>query len=129
MAAARAALASIIRREHLRLGLDLLVLGGVVTASVWYGVAGSLGAQLAAVSLTGFAAFGLALRARSEQRLSGRVRALTRRNSHIGTALDSMSQGLCMFDAEKRLIVCNERYAELYRLAPELMQPGTPFRK
>ncbi len=34
-----------------------------------------------------------------------------------------------MFDAEKRLIVCNTRYAELYRLSPDLMQPGTPFRK
>ena len=30
------------------------------------------------------------------------------------TALNNMSQGLCMFDAAQRLIVCNKRYADLY---------------
>ena len=33
-----------------------------------------------------------------------------------------------MFDAEKRLVVCNDRYAELYRLPPELVNPGTSHR-
>jgi diguanylate cyclase (GGDEF)-like protein len=41
-------------------------------------------------------------------------------------ALRNMSQGLCMFDAEKRLAVCNERYAAMYRLPPELLKVGTP---
>ena len=31
-----------------------------------------------------------------------------------------------MFDAEKRLVVCNDRYAKLYRLPPELLKVGTP---
>jgi methyl-accepting chemotaxis protein len=44
----------------------------------------------------------------------------------FGRALDSMTHGLCMFDADKRLVVCNERYAELYRLPPELLKVGTP---
>lgn len=30
-----------------------------------------------------------------------------------------------MFDAKKRLVVCNERYARLYRLPPELLRTGT----
>jgi diguanylate cyclase (GGDEF)-like protein len=50
-------------------------------------------------------------------------------NERITTALDHMSQGLCMFDADKNLIVCNERYAEMYGISPELVQPGTPFRQ
>ena len=32
------------------------------------------------------------------------------------TALNNMSQGLSMFDREQRLVVCNERYAQLYGL-------------
>ena len=30
-----------------------------------------------------------------------------------------------MFDADKRLVICNDRYASLYRLPPELLKPGT----
>ena len=30
-----------------------------------------------------------------------------------------------MYDADGRLIVCNGRYAELYKLPPELTRPGT----
>lgn len=31
-----------------------------------------------------------------------------------------------MFDADKRLVICNDRYAKLYRLPPELLKVGTP---
>ena len=40
-----------------------------------------------------------------------------------------MFQGLAMFDAEQRLIVCNKRYAEMYGLTPEQVQPGTTVRE
>jgi diguanylate cyclase (GGDEF)-like protein len=43
----------------------------------------------------------------------------------LDTAINNMVEGLCMFDAEKRLVVCNERYALLYRLPPELLRAGT----
>ena len=39
-----------------------------------------------------------------------------------------MSQGLCMYDKEQRVVVCNERYATLYRLTPEDVKPGTTRR-
>jgi methyl-accepting chemotaxis protein len=42
----------------------------------------------------------------------------------FNAALNNMSQGLCMFDADKRLAVCNEQYARLYSLPPELAAPG-----
>jgi len=42
-------------------------------------------------------------------------------------ALNSMLDGLCMFDAEARLIVCNTRYAEMYRLPRTLTQAGTSW--
>jgi diguanylate cyclase (GGDEF)-like protein/PAS domain S-box-containing protein len=44
------------------------------------------------------------------------------------SALNNMSQGLCMFDARQRLIVCNERYADLYGLTKEQTKPGTTLR-
>jgi len=43
------------------------------------------------------------------------------------TALNTMSQGVSMFDAEKRLVYCNRPYREMFRLPDELAQPGTPF--
>ena len=49
---------------------------------------------------------------------------LHQRNVHFDSALNNMIQGLCMFDADKRLVVCNERYASLYGLPPELASPG-----
>ena len=35
-----------------------------------------------------------------------------------------MTHGLCMFDAEQKLIVCNKTYVQMYDLPQELAQPG-----
>jgi methyl-accepting chemotaxis protein len=51
--------------------------------------------------------------------------SLERTNLRFDTALENMTHGLCMFDANKRLVICNDRYAALYRLPPELLQVGT----
>ena len=40
------------------------------------------------------------------------------------SALNNMSQGLCFFDGEQRLIVCNRRYIDMYGLAPDCVKPG-----
>ena len=54
-----------------------------------------------------------------------RYQSLERTNLRFNTALENMTHGLCMFDADKRLVICNERYASLYRLPPELLKVGT----
>jgi len=41
------------------------------------------------------------------------------------TAINNISQGLCFFDGQRRLIVCNARYATMYGLTPELVRRGT----
>jgi len=41
---------------------------------------------------------------------------LRRRSRRLEIALDYMSQGLCMFDAEHRLVTCNARYLQMYNL-------------
>ena len=45
------------------------------------------------------------------------------------TAIDNISQGVCFFDREQRLILCNRRYAEIYRLTPEQVRLGATLRE
>jgi methyl-accepting chemotaxis protein len=45
-------------------------------------------------------------------------------NARMLAALNNMSQGLCMFDRHERLVVCNRRYMEMYKLTPEVARPG-----
>jgi diguanylate cyclase (GGDEF)-like protein len=46
------------------------------------------------------------------------------RNFQFDTAINNMSQGLCFFDPDHRLIVCNDRFIEMYDIAPERVSPG-----
>lgn len=52
---------------------------------------------------------------------------LAEQNQLFETAIDNISQGICMFDDDRRLIVCNKRYAEMYGLPEPLTRPGTPL--
>src|SRR5438046_1074875 len=54
----------------------------------------------------------------------GWYRRFRKQNTHLLTALNNMSEGLCMFDASARLILCNERYIEMYGLTAEVAKPG-----
>jgi len=42
----------------------------------------------------------------------------------LDTALANMSQGLCMFDTDERLVIFNQRFAEIYGLSPQDIKPG-----
>ena len=65
-------------------------------------------------------------RSRQEKAILEQSRELARINMQFDAALSNMAQGLCMFDGEKRLLVWNERYANLYQLSPDLLKVGTP---
>ena len=43
-------------------------------------------------------------------------------------AIDAMSQGVCVFDADMRVVFFNQRLIELYRFDPNRMKPGVPWR-
>jgi len=58
-----------------------------------------------------------------------RQSSLEQTNYRFNAALKNMTHGLCMFDAEKRLVICNDRYAKLYRLPSELLKAETPHQK
>jgi diguanylate cyclase (GGDEF)-like protein/PAS domain S-box-containing protein len=40
------------------------------------------------------------------------------------SAINNMSQGLVMFDADARLVVCNNRYIEMYGFSRDSVKPG-----
>jgi diguanylate cyclase (GGDEF)-like protein len=51
-------------------------------------------------------------------------RRLGRRNACLETAIGYMSQGLTMFDASGRLVLCNDRYIQMYGLSADVVRPG-----
>jgi PAS domain-containing protein len=52
---------------------------------------------------------------------------LRMQNVHLDAALNNMSQGLILFDKDRRVVMCNRRYMEIYGLSSEQVQPGTPI--
>jgi diguanylate cyclase (GGDEF)-like protein len=56
----------------------------------------------------------------SEQRL-------VQEKQRMDTAVNNMTQGLLLFDASQRLVVCNQRYIDMYGLSAEVVKPGCSF--
>ncbi len=52
------------------------------------------------------------------------TRRQSRENAQMRRCIDSMAQGLCMFDAAERLVVCNSQYSEMYELTADDVKPG-----
>ena len=50
------------------------------------------------------------------------------RTGHLDAALGTMSQGLCLFDADHKVVISNDQYAEIYKLLPEQINPGTELK-
>jgi diguanylate cyclase (GGDEF)-like protein len=56
-------------------------------------------------------------------------RSLARKTNLFEMTLKNMSQGLCMFDETRRLVLCSQRYAEMYGLTLDQTKPGTPLQE
>ncbi|TBY81966.1 EAL domain-containing protein [Rhizobium leguminosarum bv. viciae] len=59
--------------------------------------------------------------------LASLERTLAEQRGLFDTVLDNMPHGLCMFDADKNLMLCNAAYARLYCLPEQLTRSGTPL--
>jgi len=82
----------------------------------------SPGALAIAVASAAMAVLGLSLiSAFTDRRLDANSRLLA-------TALNNMTQGVVMFDRAERLVVCNDRYLEMYGLSRALVRPGCTLR-
>ena len=53
---------------------------------------------------------------------------LTLEKQRLDRAVNNMTQGLLLFDASQRLVICNQRYIEMYGLSAEVVKPGCSFR-
>jgi diguanylate cyclase (GGDEF)-like protein len=69
-----------------------------------------------------------ALVARRTAELRAREQDLQAQNARFDTAVSHMTQGLLLFDASQRLVVCNQRYIEMYGLSKDVVVPGCSFR-
>ncbi|MFN8882716.1 MAG: ATP-binding protein [Alphaproteobacteria bacterium] len=81
-------------------------------------VSGTLGLMILLV--TGALMVGLRQRERVEDE-----RATARRT--LENALESMSDGFVMFDPDDRLIACNSRYKDFYKISAPFIVPGALF--
>jgi diguanylate cyclase (GGDEF)-like protein len=57
------------------------------------------------------------------------VRHLKLQHRRLDIAVGNMTQGLLLFDASERLVVCNRRYVEMFRLSPGIVKPGRNLRE
>ena len=55
-------------------------------------------------------------------------RKLDGEKQNLNSAINNMPQGLLMFDSAERVVVCNQRYIEMYGLSPDVVKPGIAFR-
>ncbi|MHC2619026.1 diguanylate cyclase (GGDEF)-like protein [Bradyrhizobium huanghuaihaiense] len=52
---------------------------------------------------------------------------LTLEKQRLDRAVNNMTQGLLLFDADRRLVVCNQRYIDMYGLSAAVVAPGCSF--
>jgi diguanylate cyclase (GGDEF)-like protein len=52
------------------------------------------------------------------------IGALDRQTQMLDLALANLPQGVVMYDEDRKLVLCNPRYAEMYELPPHLSLPG-----
>ncbi|MEH2555868.1 diguanylate cyclase (GGDEF)-like protein/PAS domain S-box-containing protein [Bradyrhizobium algeriense] len=70
----------------------------------------------------------LVVRKLSHQHRTSKQR-LSLEKQRLDTAVNNMTQGLLLFDAKQRLIICNKRYLEMYGLSADVVKPGCSFRE
>ncbi|MER8693814.1 EAL domain-containing protein [Mesorhizobium opportunistum] len=52
---------------------------------------------------------------------------LREQNERFSAAVENMSHGLCMFDADERMIICNGNYIDIFCLDAKVVRPGIRF--
>ncbi|WP_147274895.1 PAS domain S-box protein [Ferruginivarius sediminum] len=57
----------------------------------------------------------------------GETHTLRRLGKHFQTVLDSMSEGVCICDAELRIVATNRRMHEIFDLPENMLRPGQHF--
>jgi diguanylate cyclase (GGDEF)-like protein/PAS domain S-box-containing protein len=82
-------------------------------------------ATLSALILAGL--IYLMIRHIKQQNLAAQLQT-TLEKMRLDTAINNMTQGLLLFDAQARVVVCNQRYLDMYGLSRDVITAGRPFR-
>ena len=53
---------------------------------------------------------------------------LSEKTQHLDTAINNMTQGLLLFDASGRLVICNRQYIDMFGVSPDVVKPGCHLR-
>jgi diguanylate cyclase (GGDEF)-like protein/PAS domain S-box-containing protein len=69
----------------------------------------------------------LIIRQLSRQHHASR-RRLAQEQQRLRTAINNMTQGLLLFDSSHRIVICNQRYIEMYGLSSDVVKPGCSLR-
>lgn len=56
-------------------------------------------------------------------------RRLAAQNRRLSTAIDNMSQGLLMFDAQGCIVLQNRRYIDMHKVSPTIVRHGCSLRE
>jgi PAS domain-containing protein len=56
-------------------------------------------------------------------------RLINSQASQLATAVNNIPQGIVMYDAAERLVVCNEFYLKMYELPADIVKPGITLRE
>ena len=66
-----------------------------------------------------------AVRDMTEQKTT--EQALEQARRRLNEAIEAISEGFALFDADDRLILCNSQFRDFYAEVSDLLTPGTPF--
>ena len=77
----------------------------------------------------GYTAFirDISTRLRVESELVSARRTAERAEERLRTAIDALEDGFVLYDSNDRLVICNERYRDIYRDSADLIVPGARF--
>lgn len=62
-----------------------------------------------------------------ESAVQVRTAELRDKNRMLDVIVANLGHGISLFDIDLNLLVCNERFLQMYDLPPEMSRPGTPF--
>jgi diguanylate cyclase (GGDEF)-like protein/PAS domain S-box-containing protein len=108
-------------------GLTVLTVAIVVTAIGLVIATGTSGGWPSAIAGRRLAGHAPRLAPAAQDIIENPQEQLRRQSACLDAALNNMTQGLCMFDGDERVVVFNRRFLEMYKLSPQVVKPGCAF--
>ena len=105
-------------------GTETEALSGWQRQRVWL-VGGGTAAGICVILLLRYLGVQFRRLETSELSLAEKNAQLELTRQQLDAALSNIVQGVGFFSADAKLVVCNSRFGEIYKLPPDLMRPGT----